>query len=146
MKKIIGLDIGEKRIGVAISDELNLIAFPAVSIEINSCMDTELEIEKIVRKYNPAEVIIGLPKKMDGKIGIQAENVIKLADELRKRLNTEIKLWDERLTTVSANKILIESGVKRKKRKTKIDSLAASIILQSYLDTFVLYETFGKKC
>lgn len=132
--RIVGLDIGDKRIGVAISDELLITAQPVGYVKVNSYENIKLEIKKIVEEYNPFELVIGLPKKLNGELGIQAKKIIDMTQELKKMINVKIKLWDERLTTYLANKILLEGDSSRRKRKIKIDSIAASIILQNYLD------------
>lgn len=134
MTRVVGLDIGEKRIGVAVSDELLITAQPADTIKVDSVENAKLKIGKIAERYKPCKLVIGFPKNMDGKSGAQAKKIIDLTEELKKTLKIEIELWDERLTTVSANKILLEEDYSRKKRKEKVDSLAASIMLQNYLE------------
>jgi putative Holliday junction resolvase len=131
---IVGFDIGEKRIGVAVSDELLFTAQSTETIKINSLEDVVVEIEKTIKKYDPMEIVIGLPKMMNGEIGVQAQKIIDLVENLKRKLEIKINLMDERLSTVSANRVLIDGNLSRKKRKGKIDSVAASFILQNYLD------------
>lgn len=143
--KILGLDVGDKTIGVAISDALNLIAQPRFTI-FRSTMKEDLdEVIKIIIDENIEKVVIGLPKNMNNTVGPQGEKVLTFNKNLAKKIlyskrlegkEIETVLWDERLTTVSAERTLIEADINRKKRKKLIDNVAASYILQSYLDYF----------
>jgi putative Holliday junction resolvase len=143
--KILGLDVGDKTIGVAISDALNLIAQPRFTI-FRSTMKADLdEVIKLIIDEKIQRIVMGLPKNMNNTIGPQGEKVLAFNKNLSKKIlyskrlegkEIEIVLWDERLTTVSAERTLIEADISRKKRKKLIDNVAASYILQSYLDYF----------
>lgn len=132
--RILGLDVGDARIGVSISDELGLMAHGLCVIERKNIKHDIRAIQEIIAENNVEKLVIGLPKMLSGEIGIQAQKVQKFAEKLSKRLNIPIVLWDERLTTVAANRILRECGVSPKKRKKIVDQLAASIILDTYLE------------
>jgi len=133
--RLLGLDIGDVLIGVAVSDPDGVIAQGLDSIRrVNLKKDIDTII-KIVNEYEIGKIIIGLPKTLDDKIGIQAEKVLTFINSLKKGTNVPIITWDERLTTVSANKVLIDADMSRKKRKQIADKLSAVIILQGYLDT-----------
>ncbi|MEG1559476.1 MAG: Holliday junction resolvase RuvX [Clostridia bacterium] len=129
-------DVGDRRIGLAVSDPLNYTA-QGIQTFIRSD-DFDLDIQKlaeIVKVYDPCRLIFGLPRNMNGSEGFQAENVRDFADKLCAVLDKTPIFIDERLTTVSANRILIEGNVKRDKRKGVVDKLAATIILQGFLDS-----------
>ena len=131
--RILGLDIGSKRIGVAISDALGITAQPLLTLEAGEGVFDQLG--EIIRKEEIKEIVVGLPLNMNGSRGPQAENAIKFADNLKDKLGMPVKLWDERLSTMEVERIMIEGGASRAKRKKKIDKLAAQVILQSYLNT-----------
>lgn len=128
------LDIGEKRIGVSVSDALRLTAQGLTTIEVSSSESTIAKIASIAGEYDADEIVLGLPKNMDGSIGRMAEKVISFKDQLERQINLPIILWDERLTSRYAENLLIDADMSRKKRKKKIDKVAAIIILQGYLD------------
>lgn len=133
--RIIGLDVGSKTIGVAVSDEMGWTAQGVTTI-IRKSMDSDLEeLRKLMDQYNPLEIVVGLPKNMDGTIGKQAEGVLALVETMKKSLNIPIITWDERLSTVAANRTLLEADLSRKKRKKVINKMAAVFILQGYLDS-----------
>ncbi len=132
--RILGLDVGEKTIGVAVSDELG---FTAQGIEVIQRKGRKVDLkrlEEIIQAYTIEEIVVGLPKNMDGTIGPRAEMTQDFAEVLEKRFTLPVQFWDERLTTVSAEKTLLEADVSRKKRKKVIDKMAAMLILQGYLD------------
>lgn len=132
--KIIALDIGTVRIGVAASDILEIIA-SAYTVVKRKNLETDVKaIVDIIGNLQAGQVVIGLPLKMDGSEGQSVEMAKSFGDELAKQISIPIVYQDERLSTVSAQKILIESGMRREKRKDKVDSLAATFILQSFLD------------
>jgi len=134
MERIMGLDIGDKTIGVAISDSMLITAQGLKTIKRkNSKVDIE-EISNLVRQYNVSKIIVGLPKNMNNTIGPQGEKVLRFVDKLKNKVNVEISFQDERLTTVAAERILIEGNMRREKRKNVIDMVAATYILQTYLD------------
>lgn len=130
--RILALDIGTKRIGVAISDEEHIIARGIGGIERNG---KEIEkIKEIIKKYEVEGIVYGLPLKMDGSISAQTEVVVSFISKLKEEVSIPLYPWDERLTTKQAETILIEADISRKKRKKLIDKLSAQIILQNYLD------------
>lgn len=130
-----GLDIGEKRIGVALSDETCTIAQAKEVIEKRSDEQLFSRIGEIVSEYNVEEIVIGLPINMNGTYGPAAEKCIQFSERLKKETTAKIKLWDERLSTREADSIMLEASLTRRKRKKFIDRLAAQIILQGYLDS-----------
>lgn len=130
----LGLDVGTKRIGVARSDELNFMAHTIGFIERRADDQVRKEIEKLIAEFHIEQVVVGLPKTMKGEIGTQAEKIFLFIEALRKQVSCPIATWDERLTTVEAEKALIAQDVSRAKRKKKRDGIAAEIMLQSYLD------------
>ncbi|NLJ63870.1 MAG: Holliday junction resolvase RuvX [Christensenellaceae bacterium] len=133
MKRLICLDVGDKRIGVAVSDTMRLIASPH-SVIVRSDLENDLsQLLKLQEELNAEGFIIGLPLNMDGSRGFQCEKVQEFANILKNK-GVNIVLWDERLSTKSAERSMIEAGVRRNKRKTSIDSVAAALILQSYLN------------
>lgn len=134
MKKIIGLDVGTVRIGIATSDPLGIIAsYYEVYRRRNLYLDAKY-LSMLSEKLDSDTFVIGLPLKMDGSEGESARMVKELASALEKETNSKIVFQDERLSTVSAEKILIESNMRREKRKNVVDQVAATIILQNYLD------------
>jgi putative Holliday junction resolvase len=132
--RLMGLDYGDKKIGVAISDELGWTAQGLEVIERNKQSYDLERIRNIVEQYGVTEIVVGLPKNMNATIGPRGEICIEFAQTLEHTLNIPVSLWDERLTTVAAQRILLEADVSRKKRKKVIDKMAASLILQGYLD------------
>jgi putative Holliday junction resolvase len=133
--KILGLDYGDARIGVAISDELGWTAQGLEVIERRKAGAELKRIAELVSQHEVEEVVVGLPKNMNGTIGPRGEICKDFADQLHEMLQVPVHLWDERLTTVSAHRTLIEADVSRKKRKGVVDKMAASLILQNYLDS-----------
>jgi putative Holliday junction resolvase len=134
MGRILGLDIGDVRIGVAISDELEITAQGLKVIQRKYLeKDTDM-IKEIIESNNIDAVIIGLPKMLDGTIGIQAQKVIDFTNILKTKINAPVIYWDERLTTSEISKMLINADVRRSKRKEVVDMLSAQLILQGYLD------------
>ncbi len=129
--RIMGLDAGEKRIGVAVSDPLGYIAQGISIIKRENIK----ELKKTVSDYNIEKIVVGLPKNMDGSIGEQGKKVLDFIEELKKEINLPILTWDERLTTKEAERVLLRADLSRAKRKKVIDKLAAVLILQSYLDS-----------
>ena len=132
MRRILGLDYGTKTVGVALSDELHITAQPLETItrkDANKLRKTYARIEELVKEYNVEKIVLGLPKNMNNTVGERGE------DTLVRRTGLEVILWDERLTTVASEKVLMESGVRRENRKKVIDQIAASMILQGYLDS-----------
>ncbi|MGN0389862.1 MAG: Holliday junction resolvase RuvX [Wujia sp.] len=135
--RILGLDYGQKTVGVAVSDENAIIAQPLETIERkheNKLRQTYARIEAIIEEYGVEKVVVGLPKMMNNTEGARVELTRVFAGDLERRTGLEIVFEDERLTTVEANRILEETGVPVSGRKEHIDKMAAAIILQSYLD------------
>jgi putative Holliday junction resolvase len=132
--RILGLDYGEKRIGLALSDEMGITARGIPTLTRRS-LDKDLEsLEKIIRRFVVEKIVIGYPLRLDGSEGIQCEKVSRFAGILEKRFALPVIKWDETLTTSRAEEILTEVKVSRKKRKAVVDKLAAMIILQDYLN------------
>ena len=136
--KIMGLDLGSKTVGVAISDPLLLTAQPVETItrkEENKLRQTLARIEELIVENKVERIVLGYPKNMDDSIGDRARFSEEFKDKLERRTGLEVILWDERLTTVAADEVLIESGVRRENRKRYVDQIAAVFILQEYLDS-----------
>lgn len=129
-----GLDVGDKTIGVAISDPLLITAQSLQTIKRENYKKDIDTLIDIINKYNIKKIVVGIPKNMNNTIGPQGEKVLNFVEKLKNKVNLDIVLEDERLTTVQAEKLLIKSDVKRKNRKKIIDKVAATYILQSYLD------------
>lgn len=132
MERLFGLDIGGKRIGVAVSDELGMIASPVKAIDARG--DVAAEMRALMSEYGVSRLIVGLPVGMSGREGPQATEVRSVADDLGKTLGVDIVYSDERLSSAVANRALIGQGTRRNKRKQQIDAMAAAVILQGYLD------------
>lgn len=138
MIRIMGLDFGSKTVGVAISDPLGLTA---QGIEIirreseNKLRRTLARIEELIREYEVTSLVLGFPKNMNNTIGERAEKTLAFKEMLERRTGLAVTMWDERLTTVAANRTLIEGGVRRENRKEYVDMIAAVYILQGYLDS-----------
>jgi putative holliday junction resolvase len=132
--RIMGLDIGSRTIGVAISDELGMTAQPIKTIRRKTMEDDVQEIKRMIKEYEITKVVVGLPKNMDGTLGKQAEIVFKWIKTVQDKIQLPMITWDERLSTVGATKLLLEADVSREKRKQVIDKLAAVLILEGYLD------------
>lgn len=134
MERILGLDIGDKTIGVAISDPTGTLAQGLTTI-IRESNKKDYEILKnFIDEYEVEKIVVGLPKNMNNSIGPQGEKTIKFADKLGNKFRLTIIYQDERLSTVSAERVLIEGNVRRENRKSFIDKVAATFILQTYLD------------
>ena len=134
MLRILALDHGTKRIGVAISDELKMLAHPLEFILAES-MPAFVERLRAILAEKPCELIlVGMPRNMDGSFGPAAEKVREFIGKLQPQVTIPIKTWDERLTSTQANRMMIEGNVRRDQRKLKVDAMAAAVLLQSYLD------------
>ncbi|WP_027365590.1 Holliday junction resolvase RuvX [Desulfotruncus alcoholivorax] len=133
--RIMGIDLGEKRIGVAVSDELGWTA-QGVKTLTNSGKINEVleEIKQLAQEFGVERVVVGLPKNMNGTTGPQGEKAIDFADKISLHLGLPVETWDERLTSVAAERILVSADMSRAKRRKVIDKMAASIILQDYLN------------
>ena len=136
--RIMGLDYGSKTVGVAISDPLGITAQGIETItrkDENKLRKTCARIEALIEEYQVEKIVIGLPKHMNNDIGIRAEKSMEVAEMLKRRTGLEGQMWDERLTTMEAERTLIESNIRREDRKKYIDKIAAVFILQGYLDS-----------
>jgi len=129
-----GLDMGSKTIGVALSDELGIFANGMGTISRQGTDKDLKTLADLVSKYEVHQIVVGLPIRMAGTIGIEAKKVLQFVEKMKRSLSVSITTWDERLTTVQAKRVLLEAGLSRKKRKKVIDKTAATLILQSYLD------------
>lgn len=134
MNKILSLDIGDRWIGVAISDEMHLIAQPLTCIKRESNKQAYEDIHKIINDEKIEVVVVGLPKNMNNTLGPQSEKVKKFADKLGNKYRVQIVYVDERMTTLLAEQNLIEGSVRREHRKKYVDKIAAAYILRTYLD------------
>jgi putative Holliday junction resolvase len=130
----LGLDVGEKRIGVAVSDPQGLIATPMAVIDRVEVTSDVMAILRLVRQYEAERIVVGLPRSMDGSIGPQAQRVQGFAGMLAGHSEVPVEHWDERLSTVAAERMMADAGLKAARRKAKRDAAAAALILQGYLD------------
>lgn len=130
----LGLDLGEKRIGVAVAESELGIATPFQTISFSGREQLVKELKKIVAEYRPEEIVVGFPQKLNGQIGPAAEKIIKVVDWLKTQISGNWILWDERLTTAEVERVLLEADLSRERRKEVRDQLAAQRILQTYLD------------
>lgn len=136
--RIMGLDFGSKTVGVAVSDEL-LITAQGVEIirreSENKLRRTLARIEELIKEKNVSKIVLGLPKNMNNTIGDRVEKTTAFKEMLERRTGLEVIMWDERLTTVAADRTMMEAGIRREDRKKYVDQIAASFILQGYLDS-----------
>lgn len=142
------MDYGTKTVGVAISDALGLTAQGIETIERkeeNKLRRTCARIEELIREYEVEQIVLGLPKHMNNDIGERAEKSLEFRSMLERRTGLEVIMWDERLTTVAAERTLIESHVRRENRKKYIDKIAAVFILQGYLDSLYVKKDSGEQ-
>ncbi|MEE1312971.1 MAG: Holliday junction resolvase RuvX [Lachnospiraceae bacterium] len=136
--KAIGLDYGTKTVGVAVSDGLGITAQPLETItrkSPNKLRQTLARIEALIEEYGIEKIVLGYPKNMNNTAGARVEETMEFKEKLEKRTGLPVVLWDERLTTMESERILMAGGVRRENRKEVIDQLAAAIILQSYMDS-----------
>ena len=135
--RIMGLDFGSKTVGVAVSDELLLTAQGLEIIrrkEENKQRQTLARIEELIVEYGVTEIVLGYPKNMNDTLGDRVQKTEEFKEKLERRTGWPVVLWDERLTTVAADKLMMEAGIRRENRKDYVDQIAASFILQGYLD------------
>ena len=136
--RILGLDYGSKTVGVAVSDPLGITAQGVSTIwrkQENKLRQTLAQIEKLVEDYQVERIVLGYPKNMNNTVGERALKSLEFKEMLERRTGLPVVMWDERLTTVEANRTLMESGVRRENRKQYLDGIAAVFILQGYLDS-----------
>ena len=132
-RRILGIDLGKARIGVAVSDELGMLAHPVETIPASG--EALKRIAQIVKEKDAERVIVGLPRHMNGSVGIGATEALAFAEKLRGQVSCEVITWDERLTTTAANRVLRASGRKTRDSRAFVDQVAAQMILQGYLDS-----------
>ena len=135
--RVMGLDFGSKTVGVAVSDELLLTAQGLEIIrrkEENKQRQTLARIEELIVEYGVTEIVLGYPKNMNDTLGDRVQKTEEFKEKLERRTGLPVVLWDERLTTVAADKLMMEAGIRRENRKDYVDQIAASFILQGYLD------------
>jgi putative holliday junction resolvase len=135
--RVLGLDVGDVLIGVAVSDPSKIIAQGLASVRRKGIKEDVEAVQHLVKQHEAEKIVVGLPKRLSGEIGIQAQKVLDFVQLLKKEIQVPIVMWDERLTTVAATRMLIEADMSRKKRKKVVDKVAAALILQGYLDSCV---------
>ncbi len=132
--RILALDVGEKRIGLAVSDPLGITA-QGLEVLIRKNRDADLaRLLEVARKFRVQQIVVGLPRHLDGRLGQAAPEILALAEALKEALGVEVVTWEERLTTVEAERVLLQADVSRRRRRQVVDQLAAVLILQNYLD------------
>jgi len=133
-RRILGLDVGARRIGIAVSDPLGLTAQGLPTLQRRNRRYDQSELRRVVREYGVSEIVIGNPLSMSGQSGAQAEKMAAFAEQIKQELSLPVHLWDERLSTAEAHRLLDETGIRDARRKEVIDKMAAVLILQSFLD------------
>jgi len=133
--RILGLDIGDKRIGVALSDPQGWLASPSEVILRESDAAALAKISELVRRHGVERVIVGLPRSLNGSLNQQAIKVQTFAQELSRHIKVPVEFWDERLSTVAADRLMIDAGTKKGDKKSKRDAISSALVLQSYLDS-----------
>ena len=136
--RTMGLDVGSKRIGVAVSDPLGITAQGLDTIQRRNKRQDFEELARVLREYNVQEIVVGYPLRLSGSEGVQSEKMRQFADELRHRFQLPVHLWDERLTSRQANRILRDADLSIRKRSQAVDRMAAVLILQSWMDSRAL--------
>ena len=132
--RILGLDVGSRRIGVAVTDPLGITAQGLDTIQRQNKRLDYAKLEAVIQQYEVQEIVVGYPLRLSGDIGIQAEKMILFAEELKKRFQIPVHLWDERLTSAEANRVLRESEISIEKRAKAVDRMAAVLILQAWME------------
>jgi len=133
-KRILGMDVGSRRIGLAITDPLGITAQGLETLQRQNKRTDLARLEQVIREHNVAEIVMGLPLRMVGGEGIQAEKMQAFAEEVRRRFRLPVHLWDERLTSAQANRLLRETDMSIKRRGEVVDQMAAVLILQSWME------------
>jgi putative Holliday junction resolvase len=142
MGRVMGVDVGSVRVGIALSDESGLIAQPFQTIRRESRKGTVAAIGRLAKESGVSRIVVGLPLSMDGSEQATSDDARKLAGAIESETGLEVQVWDERLTTAQAERLLIEGNVRRNKRKEVVDRIAAAVMLQSFLDHhFIAGET-----
>lgn len=134
MARILAVDFGERRIGLAVSDPLGITAQGLPTIDAKKSKDLFFHIQEIIKDKKVTKIVVGMPKNMDGSIGFKGEQVQKFIQKLARKTGVEVTSWDERLTSVQSQKSMREMGIKQK-QKEAVDRISATLILQSYLDS-----------
>lgn len=137
LERILALDLGERRIGVAVSDPLGVTAQGLATLERKNRRADFDALRLLVEEYRPALILVGHPLHLSGRAGVQAEKATAFAESLRRKLGVTVELWDERLTTREAHRVLDAGGATLQQRRKAIDRMSAVLLLQSYLDRFV---------
>lgn len=132
--RILGLDVGSRRIGIAVSDPLGVTAQGLSTLERRNRRSDLAELGKLLKEYEAREIVVGNPLRLSGQTGVQAEKMAGFAAQLEKAFELPVHLWDERLSTAEAHRLLDETGIRDSRRKQVIDKMAAVLILQSFLD------------
>jgi putative Holliday junction resolvase len=135
MMRVLALDVGDRRVGVAISDPTQIIARSLKVIQGGSRQEDLASVARLVEEYEVEKVVVGYPRSLDGEAHAQAEKVERYAAGLAEALNVPVLLWDERFSTVSAERLMREAGLRGRKKRERIDAVAAAVILQDYLDS-----------
>jgi putative Holliday junction resolvase len=133
--RILGIDYGKRRIGLAISDPSGFMAQPLATIDLKDDNDSIREIVRIINERSVEEVVVGLPVSLSGELGQQARDVLQFIEELRSQTDVNIATWDERLSTSIAQRALTDTKAKKARKKDLVDQIAAAVILQGYLDS-----------
>ena len=133
--RFLGVDVGTKRIGLAISDELGIIAQSLLTLSCTTPENDTRKLIEIARQHNVEKIIVGLPKNMNGTLGKSAEHVLSFIQGIKEVTNIPVQVWDERLSTVAVNRTLLSANTSRRRRKEVVDKLAAVYILQGFLDS-----------
>ena len=134
LRRILGMDVGTKRIGLAISDPLGITAQGLETLQRQNKRTDFARLEQVIREHNVAEIVMGLPLRMIGGEGLQAEKMQAFAEEVRRRFRLPVHLWDERLTSAQANRLLRDTDMSIKRRGEVVDQMAAVLILQSWME------------
>ncbi|MDH7602823.1 MAG: Holliday junction resolvase RuvX [Armatimonadota bacterium] len=146
MPRIVALDVGDATVGIAATDELQLVASPVCTVRRSRSLNADLKkVVEAVRELNPEKVIVGLPLDQEGREGAQALKVKDFSNRLAQRLSVPVELWDERFSTADAEERLVDLDVSRKKRKERIHAAAAAVILESYLKELEIQKARTKK-
>jgi putative Holliday junction resolvase len=132
--RILGLDVGSRRIGIAVSDPLGITAQGLETLQRQNKRTDQAALERVIQEYQVKEIVVGLPLRMSGAEGTQSDKMLVFAEELRKRFRMPVHLWDERLTSAEANRLLRETEISIEKRAKAVDRMAAVLILQGWME------------
>lgn len=143
-RRVMGIDYGTARIGVAVSDELQMLAHPTETITISKTPNPAARVAAIAQEKNVERIVVGLPRHMNGSVGASAEEAQKFAEKLKPLVTCEVRTWDERLSTVAAHRAMKEAGKTTRQTRGYIDQVAAQMLLQSYLDSLPGNQSSGE--